>query len=154
MICNIGSAGMYNTMPFYSAYRASKMALAVVSEALRLELAPFGIRVIEVPIGGTDTDMWKSSVAYRPADAVDYEAYRPMALRQAEVLSQIAPSAVPAEESARRVADLILDDVASPLRRPADPGGEAVVDNVARTSEEQRMVATFDLLGVRHVGER
>ncbi|KAK4033381.1 putative IBR finger domain protein [Parachaetomium inaequale] len=39
-------------MPFFGAYNASKAAAASLTEALRLELEPFGIRVINLMTGG------------------------------------------------------------------------------------------------------
>ncbi|MDB4989126.1 MAG: oxidoreductase [Myxococcaceae bacterium] len=44
-IVNIGSASGFVGIPFHGVYAASKHALAGYSEALRAELAPFGIRV-------------------------------------------------------------------------------------------------------------
>ncbi|MGA1262932.1 MAG: SDR family oxidoreductase [Prochlorothrix sp.] len=51
-IVNIGSISGVLTSPFAGAYCASKAALHAFSDALRLELAPFGIRVITVQPGG------------------------------------------------------------------------------------------------------
>ncbi|OBK30598.1 hypothetical protein A5634_00880 [Mycobacterium asiaticum] len=56
-IVNTGSASVYMTVPMYSAYPSSKMALKVVSQHLRMELAPFGIQVTTLEPGGVDTAM-------------------------------------------------------------------------------------------------
>lgn len=50
-IINIGSISGVVTTPFAGAYCASKAALHSLSDALRLELAPFGIRVVTVQPG-------------------------------------------------------------------------------------------------------
>ncbi|MEL6816047.1 MAG: SDR family NAD(P)-dependent oxidoreductase, partial [Cyanobacteria bacterium J06598_3] len=50
-IINIGSVSGTVTTPFAGAYCASKAALHSLSEALRMELAPFGIQVITVQPG-------------------------------------------------------------------------------------------------------
>ena len=48
---NIGSVSGVLVTPFAGAYCASKAAVNALSDALRLELAPFGIRVMEVQPG-------------------------------------------------------------------------------------------------------
>ncbi|WP_444924086.1 SDR family oxidoreductase [Microbulbifer sp. DLAB2-AF] len=51
VICNIGSVSGVLATPFSGAYCASKAALHTLSEVLRLELKPFGIRVMTVQPG-------------------------------------------------------------------------------------------------------
>jgi NAD(P)-dependent dehydrogenase (short-subunit alcohol dehydrogenase family) len=51
-VVNIGSIVGLFTTPFAGAYCSSKAALHSLSDALRMELAPFGIRVITVQPGG------------------------------------------------------------------------------------------------------
>jgi short-subunit dehydrogenase len=51
IICNIGSVSGVLPTPFSGAYCASKAALHTLSEVLRLELRPFGIRVVTVQPG-------------------------------------------------------------------------------------------------------
>ena len=66
VICNITSASLVMSVPFYGAYRASKAAVQTMGESLRAEVGPFGIRVVEVLPGPVDTDMLaNSSVAPR-----------------------------------------------------------------------------------------
>lgn len=45
-IINIGSIASYSSQPFWSAYSASKSALMSLTDALRTELKPFGIKVV------------------------------------------------------------------------------------------------------------
>ncbi|GIJ29520.1 short-chain dehydrogenase [Micromonospora qiuiae] len=51
----IGSVSSRLTMPFSGPYSASKKALLAVTEALRMELAPWGIRVVLVEPGAIRT---------------------------------------------------------------------------------------------------
>ncbi|MFV8784314.1 SDR family oxidoreductase [Microbulbifer sp. SA54] len=51
VICNIGSVSGVLPTPFSGAYCASKAALHSLSDVLRLELKPFGIRVVTVQPG-------------------------------------------------------------------------------------------------------
>ncbi len=55
--------------PMFGPYNASKFALEGIADALRLELAPWGIRVALVEPAQTDTDLWRN--ADRDAEAVE-----------------------------------------------------------------------------------
>lgn len=54
-VVNIGSVSGVLVTPFAGAYCASKAAVHAVSDVLRMELAPFGIQVMEVQPGAIDT---------------------------------------------------------------------------------------------------
>jgi NAD(P)-dependent dehydrogenase (short-subunit alcohol dehydrogenase family) len=49
------------SMPLLGAYSASKFALEAAADALRMELAPWRIRVVIVEPAQTDTDMWRTA---------------------------------------------------------------------------------------------
>ncbi|MGV8844417.1 MAG: SDR family oxidoreductase [Pseudomonas sp.] len=55
LVVNIGSVSGVLVTPFAGAYCASKAAVHALSDALRMELAPFGIRVMEVQPGAIAT---------------------------------------------------------------------------------------------------
>jgi NAD(P)-dependent dehydrogenase (short-subunit alcohol dehydrogenase family) len=55
LVVNIGSVSGVLVTPFAGAYCASKAAVHALSDALRLELAPFSIQVLEVQPGAIDT---------------------------------------------------------------------------------------------------
>jgi 3-dehydrosphinganine reductase len=65
-ICFVSSALGFMSMPGYSAYSASKFAIAGFAESLRIELAPSGIRVMLFYPGTTDTPGLKSENASKP----------------------------------------------------------------------------------------
>lgn len=56
LICNIGSVSGMLPTPFSGAYCASKAALHTLSDVLRLELKPFGIRVMTVQPGAVASE--------------------------------------------------------------------------------------------------
>lgn len=56
MIVNISSVSGTFTTPFAGVYCSSKAALNSISDALRIELAPFGIKVVNVRPGGIKTN--------------------------------------------------------------------------------------------------
>jgi NAD(P)-dependent dehydrogenase (short-subunit alcohol dehydrogenase family) len=49
--------------PMFGPYNASKFALEGMADALRLELGPWGIRVVLVEPAQTDTDLWRNADA-------------------------------------------------------------------------------------------
>lgn len=56
-IINNTSTSVYMTIPMYSAYPTSKAALKVLTQHLRMELAPFGIGVTSLEPGSVETPM-------------------------------------------------------------------------------------------------
>lgn len=60
-IVNITSVGGRIAMPIVGAYNASKFALEALSDTLRIELAPFGVKVVVIQPGGSATAIWETS---------------------------------------------------------------------------------------------
>jgi NAD(P)-dependent dehydrogenase (short-subunit alcohol dehydrogenase family) len=58
-IVNVGSIAGRSSLPFLGAYAASKHALEAVTDALRVELKPFGIAVTVVEPGTIATPIWR-----------------------------------------------------------------------------------------------
>ncbi|WP_150299398.1 SDR family oxidoreductase [Pseudomonas profundi] len=63
LIVNIGSVSGVTTTPFSGVYCASKAALHALSDALRLELTPFGIKVLTVKPGSIASDFGNNATA-------------------------------------------------------------------------------------------
>ncbi len=61
-IVNIGSISGSVSTPFTGPYNASKFALRAMTDALRLELAPWGISVSIIEPGTVHTPMWQRSL--------------------------------------------------------------------------------------------
>lgn len=57
-VVNVSSVSGRNVLPFLGPYCASKFALEALSDALRMELSPWGVRVIVVRPGKVATPMW------------------------------------------------------------------------------------------------
>ncbi|MFJ2738039.1 SDR family oxidoreductase [Streptomyces sp. NPDC087440] len=62
-VINISSIGGKYAMATYGAYAGSKFALEAVSDSLRREVAPLGVRVVVVEPGGVRTEMAARGVA-------------------------------------------------------------------------------------------
>jgi len=61
-IINISSIGGVMGIPFQGAYSASKFAIEGMTEALRIEVKPFGIRVVLIEPGDFKTDFTKNRI--------------------------------------------------------------------------------------------
>jgi len=139
VLCNVTSSSIFAPVPFYAPYRSSKAAVSVIGESLRVELAPFAIRVLEIMPGPIDTDMLANSD--RPAEAIDHPAYAPMAQRMYDGrVDNIAGMVTSTADAARLIADAVLDD-AAPLRVGCDPLSIGMLDAWRQTSDEDFMGA-------------
>jgi len=136
VVCNVSSSSILASVPFYSAYRATKAAVSAFGESLRVEVAPSGIRVVEILPGLIDTDMFQLSTGDQAATRFD--RYRPMADQAARLRQQTAdPMVSPAADAAVLIADAILDD-AGPMRYGCDPLSIGLLD-LWRQSDDETM---------------
>jgi NAD(P)-dependent dehydrogenase (short-subunit alcohol dehydrogenase family) len=76
LIINVSSIAAEAGLPYRGAYSASKAAVDRLTEALRLELASFGIQACYIQPGGTKTDINKNRLKVSlPADSVYKENF-------------------------------------------------------------------------------
>jgi NAD(P)-dependent dehydrogenase (short-subunit alcohol dehydrogenase family) len=61
-IINVSSISGRLSTPIMGAYSASKFALEALSDTLRLELAPFGVRVVLIEPGSSPTTIWQTGM--------------------------------------------------------------------------------------------
>lgn len=109
-IVNIGSISGILTTPFAGIYCASKSALHSVSEALRMELAPFGIGVVIVHPGGVKSQFGETAAAHVIAKADSVYQRFAKAIEGRARLSQ--RGATPAETVAGQIVEATTRDVA------------------------------------------
>ena len=114
-IANIGSISGIATTPFAGAYCASKAALHALSDAMRMELEPLGVRVVTVQPGG---------IASKFGDNAEHEIQFPKDSPYAAIskfiqgrakMSQVG--ATPAEAFAKTVVTHLLDRNANAVCR-------------------------------------
>ncbi len=117
VICNITSASLAMSVPFYGVYRASKAAVQTMGESLRAEVGQFGIRVVEIMPGPVDTDMLASSE--RLPEAAGCPGYEAMAEAMHDGRTGVNEFITPTTVAAAAVLEAILDDD-GPLRRTCD----------------------------------
>ena len=79
-IINVSSDSGRVVFPIAGAYHMSKFALEAMSDALRIELAPFGVRVVVLEPGASLTAIWATSRQRALAGmiGIDASAYAPL----------------------------------------------------------------------------
>jgi len=111
LIVNIGSVSGVTTTPFSGVYCASKAALHALSDALRLELAPFEIGVLTVQPGAIASDFGNNaSAAITKGEASWFKPWEKAVQARARA-SQKASST-----SARDFAVELMGYIKNPLR--------------------------------------
>ena len=106
-ILNIGSISGIVTTPFAGAYCASKAAMNSISDALRLELAPFGIRVICVQPGAIESNFGNSSSAGVQRLVKPESWYSPIRAHIDKRAQESQSRPMPAEELARKIVSIV-----------------------------------------------
>lgn len=114
-LINVSSIGGRIVYPLTGAYHMSKFALEAMSDALRLELAPSGVRVVVIEPGSSPTPIWETSFSRAlTGDAQQRaQAYAPLIAAVRRIALADAARGFPPEQFARLVARIVLS------RRPA-----------------------------------
>jgi NAD(P)-dependent dehydrogenase (short-subunit alcohol dehydrogenase family) len=125
MILNVSSVGGRLAYPITGAYHASKFALEALSDSLRIELAPFGVRVVVIEPGGSPTAIWDKGERHAASALADshMEAYRPLNQRYLRLARRSAQRGFPPEQFASLVAHILKTP--RPRARYAIPAGVA-----------------------------
>jgi NAD(P)-dependent dehydrogenase (short-subunit alcohol dehydrogenase family) len=111
-VVNISSVGGKVAMATYGPYAASKFALEAVSDALRREVEPLGVKVIVIEPGAVTTEMLGrvAATGERITNEMTTEQRGRYATLMYSIISQAQaaiPKGVPAEEAGRVIADAI-----------------------------------------------
>ncbi|MDO5608576.1 MAG: SDR family oxidoreductase [Capnocytophaga sp.] len=104
LIINITSIAGYMGLPFRGMYSASKGALMLASEALRMEVKPFGIKVTTIAPGDYATDI--ASRRYH-APVKEDSPYAEIYQKSLDMMNQHVGSGGNPEEMARKIYQII-----------------------------------------------
>jgi len=106
VVANVGSIVGLFTTPFAAAYCSSKAAIHSLTDALRMELAPFGISVVSIQPGGVRSSFGQhAEAAIRLPDGSIYKSVESGIRARAQAGQQ---GATPAEEFAPPVVEALL----------------------------------------------
>lgn len=116
-VVNIGSVSGVLPTPFSGAYCATKAAVHALSDAMRVELAPLGIRVMIVQPGGIQSQFGATASQGVAERGEQLSLYAPVADAIAERAGASQENATPADEFARVMVDAVLADSPSAVVR-------------------------------------
>jgi NAD(P)-dependent dehydrogenase (short-subunit alcohol dehydrogenase family) len=108
-IVNMGSIAGLTALPFVSPYSISKFSLEALSDALRLELRPWGINVSIIEPGSIATPLWDKSL--ERAEAMGSEASPELFELYGDALDKIRDASLDSARRgipAERVADAVV----------------------------------------------
>jgi len=114
-IAHVGSVSGLVTTPFAGAYCASKAALHAVADAMRLELAPLGVRVVTIQPGAIASEFGNTGEQH--IHLATNSSFAPIAAAVKKRARASQSGATPAAEFARIVAEHLLDPNAGPVCR-------------------------------------
>jgi NAD(P)-dependent dehydrogenase (short-subunit alcohol dehydrogenase family) len=127
-IINISSISGKISVPVTGAYAASKFALEGISDALRLELAPFQVKVVLIEPASSPTNIWQTSLERsmrRLGDQVNTGPYKKLLQQSIQQAKRASQHGFPPQ----RVATLVLRilSTARPRARYGVPGSATVL---------------------------
>ena len=108
-VVNISSSASLVVMPFHGPYSMTKWSVNAMSNALRLELQPFGVQVSLMIVGSIDTPIWvkggKSSIRIRKKYQPEgIELYGARWKKVGEIFTEMGNAGSPPEIAAKKIA--------------------------------------------------
>jgi NAD(P)-dependent dehydrogenase (short-subunit alcohol dehydrogenase family) len=130
-VINVSSAALRG-YPLLGLYAASKTALETLSEALRLELAGFGVDVVLAEPAAVVSEFGRNRLPVEPEN----DGYDELTARAFRYLQGMRGTSLAAAEAAVAIADLVaLDD--PPLRNPVGADARRITAERATVTDEQ-----------------
>ena len=146
-IVNIGSVSATLATPYGGAYSASKAALHLLSDALRPEVAPFGISVVVVRAGAVATNFAATAddgfERYRDSSSLYHDKVE--GIRERAAMSKNL--AMPADEFARKVVRAVTRENPTAVLKLG--GGSLLVPMVAKLPKKVLAWALGRKFGLR-----
>lgn len=107
-IVNVSSVVGRVAFPGMGVYAATKFALEALSDALRMELAPFGVKVVLIEPGFVKTDIGAASQRQAAGFTHAADGYEEMIDRVTEFVGkQVSENGIPAERVGRQIVEAV-----------------------------------------------
>ncbi len=107
-IVNVSSIGGRFAVPMFGAYNASKFAIEAMSDALRMELAPFGVRVAIIEPGPIRTSFGDRAMREASKHSDPSSPYAPFMARAEKIKELSDKSAIGPEAVSRAIYQAIV----------------------------------------------
>jgi NAD(P)-dependent dehydrogenase (short-subunit alcohol dehydrogenase family) len=139
-VVNITSVGGKVAMATYGASAGAKFALEAVSDALRREITPFGVKVVIIEPGAVITEMASRGVATADRLAAhmtpdQHQRYDPLISATTTQARTFAADGVPAAQAAQVIADALTTK--SPRARYTIGRDAAIITRLARLAPDR-----------------
>ncbi|EGP91954.1 uncharacterized protein MYCGRDRAFT_32734 [Zymoseptoria tritici IPO323] len=118
-ILNICSVAGALKLAWQGGYNASKAAATFLSETLRIEVEPLGLRVVTAMVGEVQSQIWQQGDSYKLPEGSYYKSVERFIVDQMEGKKQAK------EEPTETVAKSLVDDVLSGMSGQTWRGGQA-----------------------------
>jgi NAD(P)-dependent dehydrogenase (short-subunit alcohol dehydrogenase family) len=151
-IINVSSMGGEFTTPFAGFYHATKYAVESVSDAVRMEVQPFGVDVVVVQPGGINTPLAFQTVEAIPTNETSaYRAYLQAFRVVSEASMQMMDQIGVAPESVAKVIVSAIQADQPYTRYKIAPQDMEAVNSTRNTSDRERDAALRQQLGLAAV---
>jgi len=147
VIVNISSWLGRMGFPLLTYYNASKYAVEAITDSLRYEVAPFGIRVHSVMPGLFGTRFVSKGLVANPATVSPASPYAALAAKLVPVVAKKineGPDPVAVAEAVLRV----IEDAGSPIRTPVGVEAETFVPMAKELSNEAFEAKVKEIFGL------
>ncbi len=146
-VINVTSVSGFVSVPGGAGYSASKFALEAFSDALRMELRPFGVAVVVVQPGQVKTPIHYKMITGIDADAAGPDAvYGPLM----HALSGLLEGGVNSPTNPKEVADVVVEAALSASPKTRYPVGHDIPDweHLRDLPDRERDAQILSLLGL------
>lgn len=147
VIVNVSSFLGRMGLPLLTHYNASKYAVEAITDSLRYEVRPFGIRVHSVLPGLFGTDFVKRGLTANAATMADGSPYRDLVQRLAPVVADKINHG-PDPAAVAQAVERVLADPNAPIRTPVGVEAETFLPMIRQMSDEEferKVCETFGL---------
>ncbi|TLD05990.1 uncharacterized protein PgNI_08780 [Pyricularia grisea] len=148
-IVNICSILGHLHMPWKGVYLASKAAVEMLSETLRLELRPLGVRVVSLVTGAVNTNITASASRTELRDGSPYKVKSVEDAIQKLTSGKDGIKRTPADEFARKVVEDILGGVSGRIWRGQMAGVTSIATKMVPSSIlDNQLMANAGMEGI------
>ncbi|MCJ1386712.1 hypothetical protein MMC17_009838 [Xylographa soralifera] len=138
VILNISSIGGAVPLAWQGIYNSSKAAVTFISETLKIEMAPLGVRVVTAMVGAIGTQIYKKHEMTLPLDSY-YKPIEDIIQKQARGELQ-EPNNEPVDATARNIVSDTLRGCRGQIWRGGEAGRASILSWLIPTAVRERIL--------------
>lgn len=137
-VVNISSVGGILAIPWAGLYDSSKAAVTIISETMRLELAPLGVTVVTGMLGNIESNFHTNDSWQGLSESSRYKSVEPQITKTAE--GKLGPKKKKADDFARRFVNDVLSGASGQIWRGTMAQTTRIIGHHAPASVLDRML--------------